>query len=481
MSLGTWCLVLSSVGALLALALAAFRPRFRAGRFARLLQVGRLVAALSTSWAGAQVRRLFAGAEGRKRIDADQRRASAARVAETMGQMKGVFMKLGQMMSFITDDVAPEYRQALTALQASAPPMDFALVRDAAERELGRPLERAFARFDPVPLAAASIGQVHRAQLPTGEEVVVKIQYPGVAEAISGDLSNVAVLYRMMGLFFPGMEPGPMTEEVRARISEELDYALEARNQQAFHERYLGHPFIRVPRVFASHSSARVLTSEYVAGRTFAEVLDDPPEDRARWGEILYRFVFSSIWRNGAFNGDPHPGNYLFDADGRVVFLDFGCIKYFPGLMRERWRSLLVAHLAGDRAGFRALLVELSFFKADSSLDADSLYDWFGTFYEPFHQDRPFTYTREQNARTLSVVFKPTGKAAELAKQLNLPPDFVFVNRIQWGVESILAQLGASANWHRIQRELLFDDAPSTELGHLDEQHRRQPGLTHAA
>jgi predicted unusual protein kinase regulating ubiquinone biosynthesis (AarF/ABC1/UbiB family) len=183
---------------------------------------------MSASWLGAKVRRLFAGKEGRRRIDAAQRKANAERLTETMGQMKGVVMKLGQMMSFVSDDLPEEYRVALATLQAEAPPMDFALVRDVIESDLGKPLERAFARFDEKPLAAASIGQVHRARLPSGEEVVVKVQYPGVAEAIRGDLSNFAVLYRMVNLMYPGVESGPIIEELRNHILDELDYRHEA-------------------------------------------------------------------------------------------------------------------------------------------------------------------------------------------------------------------------------------------------------------
>lgn len=445
-------------------------PSSRAGRLAR---IGRLWARLSASWLGATLRRAFASRERRARIDQARRRADAARVAETMGQMKGAFMKLGQMMSFVTDQIAPEYRAALASLQAQAPAMDFALLRDVAERELGRPLERAFARFDERPLASASIGQVHRATLPSGDEVVVKIQYPGVAEAIRADLANVAVLYRAMGLFFPALEPGPVVAELRARIGEELDYAREAANQRHFAALYEGHPFIRVPRVVDSHSTARVLTTEYVAGRRFEDALAAPEHERRRWAEVIYRFVFGSILRHRVFNGDPHPGNYLFDADGRVVFLDFGCIKNFPEDMLADWRGLVIAHLQGEREAFRRRAIALGFLREDADVPTDLLYDYFGYFYEPIHEDRVFTFTREYNAQSFKQVFAPDGKFAGISKKLNMPPHFVFVNRIQWGVFSIFSQLGASANFHRIHREFLFGDPPSTELGRVDAAWRR--------
>ena len=460
-----------SAGALLVFLLAGHGAVPR-GRTARLARIGRLWAAISASWLGANLRRAFASRERRVRIDEARRRADAERVAQTMGQMKGAFMKLGQMLSFVSEDIPAEMRSALAALQAEAPPMDFPLVRDVAERELGQPLERAFAAFDTTPLAAASIGQVHRARLASGEEVVVKIQYPGVAEAIRADLANVAVLYSLMGLAYPALDPRPVVDELRARTLEELDYAHEAENQRMFAELYAGHPFIRVPHVFPAHSTGRVLTMEYVKGKRFADVLALDDARRQRVGEILYRFVFGSIHRHGVFNGDPHPGNYLLDEEDRVVFLDYGCVKRFPAEMVTGWRSLVVAHLEGHRERFRAQLLHLGFIRPDTTLPTDLLYDYFEYFYRPIHADEEFTFSREYNAASLKLVFAPDGRFAGLTKKTNMPPDFVFVNRIQWGVYSILGQLEARANFHRIQRELFFDEPPSTELGRIDEAWR---------
>jgi predicted unusual protein kinase regulating ubiquinone biosynthesis (AarF/ABC1/UbiB family) len=437
-------------------------------RLARLLRVGGLSARLATSAAGARVRRLVTRGARRAAYDEARRRRDAEAVTRAMGEMKGAFMKLGQMLSFVSDAVPPEYRAALATLQAKAPPLEFPAIRAVIEEELGSPLERRFARFDPRPLASASIGQVHRARLPDGEEVAVKVQYPGVADAIRADLASASVLYRAVALFYPALDPAPVVAELRARIGEELDYRREASNQEAFRSLYAGHPFIRVPRVFASHSSARVLTSELVTGQTFAQVAAGDPALRARFAEILYRFVFGSILRFAVFNGDPHPGNYLFSRRGEVVFFDFGCIKRFPDPMMGRWRQLVLAHLAGRVHDFRELACELGFLARDSAIDAELLHDYFAYFYEPFRDDRVFTFTPEYNARSLAMVFRPDGRFAGLARRLNMPPDFVFVNRIQWGVYSLLGALGASGNWHRIHREYLLGDPPSTELGGLD-------------
>jgi predicted unusual protein kinase regulating ubiquinone biosynthesis (AarF/ABC1/UbiB family) len=467
MDASLWLII---VGGLVLLVVAAFLllgrgGRLTRGRYGRMARISRLGARLWTSWLGAKIRRLFTPKSKRAKYDEQRRRRDAEALTQTMGQMKGAFMKIGQMMSFVSDSIPAEYRAALQTLQTQAPPMDFALIRDVAERELGMPLERAFAKFDETPLASASIGQVHRAVLPTGEQVVVKIQYPGVAEAIQSDMKNVGVLYRMMGMFYPALDPKPIVEELRTRIGEELDYSREAANQSGFCEIYAGHPFIRIPKVFESHSTARVLTTEYVSGRTFAEVLELDQGMRDHYGEVLWRFIFGSIIKHGVFNGDPHPGNYIFTDDGQVVFLDFGCIKYFPDEMLENWLTLVRCYLEHRRDPFRHQTVALGFIKEDSPLSAELMYDYFGYFYEPIDGDREYTFTREYNARSMEMVFKPEGKFKGMQSKLNMPPDFVFVNRIQWGVYSILAQLGATGNWHAIHREYLYGDAPRTELG----------------
>jgi predicted unusual protein kinase regulating ubiquinone biosynthesis (AarF/ABC1/UbiB family) len=460
-------LTLLALGVLAVLTL-ALRPRgLTQSRLGRSFRLGRLSARMSASWLGARVRRLFAGKERRVRLDAAARAQNAQLVAKTMGEMKGALMKLGQMMSFVSEDVPPEMRAALQSLQTSAPPMDFALLRDQTEEQLGRPLERAFARFDEAALASASIGQVHGATLPDGREVVVKIQYPGVADAIRADLANAGLLYRFVGTMYPSLEPGPVVDELRERITEELDYAREAENQRAFHARYLRHPTIKVPGVIDSHSAARVLTTERVSGRRFAEILAADQATRDHYGEIMYRFVFGSVLRDGCFNGDPHPGNYLF-GDGVIYFLDYGCVKYFPAEMLKNWKALARASLDGDSAEFRRKLVSLSFIKEDSPPTGELMHDYFRYFYAPFVEDRQFQFTRDYTSTSFRHMFAPTGKFVGLSKHLNMPRDFVFVNRIQWGVWSILADLRATGNFHRIHREYLYGDPPSTPMGEAE-------------
>jgi predicted unusual protein kinase regulating ubiquinone biosynthesis (AarF/ABC1/UbiB family) len=270
------------------------------------------------------------------------------------------------------------------------------------------------------------------------------------------------VIYRFVAMMYPALDPKPVVDELRSRITEELDYAREARNQQRFHDRFAGHPFAHVPRVFHDYSTSHVLTSALASGRRFAEAVEAPYELRQRWSQTIYHFVFSSILGAGMFNGDPHPGNYLFHDDGGVTFLDFGCVKYFPREMLADWKQLVMSYMRGDPELFREKLIALDFLRRDSTLPTEKLMRYFSFFWQPFIHDREFEFTREYNSRSLGMVFAPGGEFEGLTKQLNMPAHFVFVNRIQWGVYSILGKLGARANFHRMHREYLALPLPET-------------------
>ncbi len=372
-----------------------------------------------------------------------------------VGNMKGAVMKLAQIASFISDDVPEQYRTARKQLQTAAPPMTFALARGVVEADLGRPLERLFVDFEPEPIAAASIGQVHAARLRDGQEVVVKVQYPGVDDAIRADMANLPWLYGILGMLNPGLDPAPLAAELKARITEELDYRREAANQATFARLFAGDPLVRVPRVVAECSGARVLTMARARGNDFDWLRGRPQAFRNRVAEVIYRFVFASIFRHRLFNGDPHPGNYLFHDDGGVTFLDFGCVKYFDEAMIVNWRREVRAHLAGDRGAFLRQATVLGFGRDGGPVPPD-LYDYMVYFYEPWHTNGPFTFTPEYNAQSLGMVFdRSHPRWGRLLRQLNMPAEFAIVNRLQWGLTSILAQLRATANWRAIIDEYL--------------------------
>ncbi len=274
--------------------------------------------------------RLFAAAgEHRQQLRNDLALQTAEDVATTLGAMKGVLMKIGQMASYVDDGLSPAVRRTLSRLQDSVPPMSAELAAGVVAEELGLPPEEAFARWDPVPIAAASIGQVHRAMTHDGRAVAVKVQYPGIAETIAADLGNVALLRRMLRITAPAQDVDGLIAELRDRVLEELDYRREAENQRLVAAYYDGHPTIIVPKIVDELSTRRLVTSELADGARFAELAEWSQEERDLAAETIYRFTFRSLYDVHAFNGDPHPGNYLFHGGGRVTFLDFGLVKHF--------------------------------------------------------------------------------------------------------------------------------------------------------
>lgn len=448
-------------------------PRISTSATVRAARTGALTSTLSVRYVWARLRGLFARDEGRTAIMEAYHLRTAEQVVELMGNMKGMLMKLGQIVSFISDDVPEQYRTVLRQLQTTSPPMSFALVRQVIESELGATVPKLFQEIDQEPVAAASIGQVHRATLRDGQDVAVKVQYPGVDAAIRADLAGMTLVNALLGAMSPGLDAASVAAELRARISEELDYQREARNQRLFGELYDGHPFIRIPAVVPAYSTARVLTQHFAEGHGFDWLLTQSESYRQHVGEILFRFVFGSIFRFHIFNADPHPGNYRFHDDGTVTFLDFGCVKYFPAAMIATWKAIIRAHLRGDREGFRRLGITLGFVRPDSDLSTDAYYESVGYFYAPYARDEDFIFSSEYNAQAMRVMFDRTDPVyGEVQRKLNMPADFVLVNRLQWGLNSILGQLHATGNWHRIMREYLYDDPPSTELGRRSAQFR---------
>ena len=419
-----------------------------------------------------QAKRALADEEHKVELDRAYELKSSAQVAEALGNMKGVLMKLGQMASFVNEGFPDQLREQLAALQADAPPMSAALAADVIERELGAPPEQVFAEWSPTPLAAASNGQVHRATLHDGRHVAVKVQYPGAAEAIRADLSNTALLTQMLSVVFKGLDVAPFVAELKARVGEELDYELEATRQTRFRQLFDGHPTIVVPAVIPELSTGKVLTSELSNGVRFSETLDWPQAERNIAGETIYRFVFRSFNRSKLFNGDPHPGNYLFERGGpfgvRVTFLDFGLVKEFTDQeMSTFWKMIRYQVTERDAPRYREAVEAAGLLVPGAPYTTDEIMDYLGYFYHPVIKDRMFTYTREYAREALKRTFDPNGPHTEMMKWFNLPPAFVVLNRIQWGLNAVLASLDATANWRAISNELWpwVDGPAATPLG----------------
>ena len=425
-------------------------------------------------YAGTAARKVFASAERRVELDRERELKTAEAVAERLGNMKGALMKLGQMASYVDDALPAPLREALAQLQSNAPPMSAELAAQVIERSLGAPPEQLFVEWDPQPIAAASIGQVHRAVIidpATGQEraVAVKVQYPGVGEAVAADLRNADLLGMLLQQGFGGLNPDEMVAEVKERLIEELDYRLEARNQQHFADFYRGHPFIHVPDVFPSFSSEQVITSELVDGATWQQMLQWPQEERDRIGEVLFRFVFRSLYGLHAFNGDPHPGNYLFHRDGRVTFLDFGLVKHFSESEMTTFIAMVkAAAYDHDVPEFRRVVEHAGMLRPGCPSTDEDVGEYFSQFYESVRNDKSLTWSSEYASRIVRHTFDRTSPIAQYA---TVPKAFVFIQRINLGLYALLGELRATGNYRRIAEELwpFTNGGPSTELAEAEQ------------
>jgi predicted unusual protein kinase regulating ubiquinone biosynthesis (AarF/ABC1/UbiB family) len=405
---------------------------------------------------------------------------TAERYAEVLGHSKGALMKAGQMLSFVSAMPAvPEefqsiYQAALIRLRDDAPPMAPEIARAVLECELGQRTESAFAQFNWEPLAAASIGQVHAARLHDGRAVAVKVQYPGVADAIEADLKNSELLATFFGLLFglsarkASFDLRGMARELGARITEELDYRMEAANQAEFADIYRGHPFIHVPEVIGELCTDRVLTQELVHGKSWSEALTCDGDLRNSWAEAIYRFVFGTNLRFCIFNADPHPGNYLFHDDGSVSFLDFGCVKR---LRREQVDVMIAigrACMRGDVLGTWRASVEGEFCRSMDPVTPEEVYAFWHESWELFWAEQPFTVTPECAARWIEHKYSPTGRSANAFRYFTASPEYAAMGRIELSTESLIAELHATNYWGSMAAEFFEGAAPLTALGKLD-------------
>lgn len=403
---------------------------------------------------------------------------TAERYAELLGRSKGAMMKVGQMLSYaaVSSAVPSEfqsiYQQALGRLRSEAPPMAPELARTVLESELGDRTERAFTEFDWEPFAAASIGQVHAARLRDGRTVAVKIQYPGVAEAIRADLKNAELLVTLLTLVVGGLSPRglsldyrSMAREISTRIEEELDYRLEASNQAEFAEHYRGHPFIHVPEVIDELCTSRVLTQELVRGRGWNEALAAEQSLRDQWAEAIHRFIYGSYYRRSVFNADPHPGNYIFHEDGSVSFLDFGSVKR---LRRERVEMLVAIYrecLRGDVLGTWRASVEAEMWRSSDPVTPEEVFAYWRDDNALVWGQQHFVVTPNQVGRGIERRFSPTGPSANVLRHCTMPPEYALLARAEIGVASTIAQLGAGNNWRSFAAEYCEDAAPVTAMG----------------
>lgn len=411
---------------------------------------------------------------------------TADQLFKVLGELKGGAMKFGQALSVfesaLPEEVASPYRAALTKLQEAAPPMPTGTVHGVLKEQLGEDWRDLFLEFEDKPSAAASIGQVHRAVWQDGREVAVKVQYPGAGDALLSDLSQLSRFARLLGPLIPGMDIKPLITELRDRVSEELDYDLEAEAQREHAQEFLGDPDVVVPDVV--HQSDRVLVTEWMDGTPLAEVISGgTQEQRDRAGQLLARFLFSGPMRTGLLHADPHPGNFRLlpppevpedgatdEGDGeagemRLGVLDFGTVDRLPGGLPEIIGETLRMTIEGDGEAVYEMLRGEGFVKETIDLDPEAVLDYLLPIIEPAAVDE-FTFTRSWMRNQAARIADPRSPAHQLGRQLNLPPSYLLIHRVTLSTIGVLCQLGATVRL----RDELQDWLPGFYVEEFDEE-----------
>ncbi|MDT7548333.1 MAG: hypothetical protein QOE84_727 [Actinomycetota bacterium] len=417
-------------------------PRRAVTRSAKLATLPLGVAGRATLGLGKRI-----GGRPAEIVAAELQARTAEQLFQVLGQLKGGAMKLGQALSVfeaaLPEEVAAPYRAALTKLQEAAPPLPAAAVHKVLAAELGPEWRSQFQVFSDIPAAAASIGQVHRATWSDGREVAVKIQYPGAGPALLSDLRQLSRLARVFAAMTPGLDIKPLLAELQVRVAEELDYRLEAQSQETFALAYDDDPEIRIPHVIAG--GERVLVTEWMDGTPLSTIIrEGTPEQRDRASLLLARFLFSGPVLAGLLHADPHPGNFRLLPDGRLGVIDFGAVNRLPDGAPEPIGIVTRLALDGDADGVLALLRSEGFVRPSIQIDATEVLGYLQPLLEPVAQPT-FRFSRQWLRAEAMRVGDPRSPAAQLGRQLNLPPAYLLIHRVTLGTIGVLCQLGGEA------------------------------------
>jgi predicted unusual protein kinase regulating ubiquinone biosynthesis (AarF/ABC1/UbiB family) len=452
-------------------------------RARRTATVATLAASEAVKQFGTRAANVTRGDEASEEAMARRQLETAKQIVAVLGTMKGAAMKLGQVMSFldvglVAEEHRDEFQRELAKLRDAAPTVSFKQMSAVIEDELEEPISEVFATFDEEPIAAASIGQVYHATLSKdGREVAVKVQYPGVAGAVRADLQNLGMIMRLLKRMTPGMDVNAVTQEIKERVVEELDYELEAQNQRSLARIFAGHPFIFVPDVIGSLSRERVLVSEFVTGVGFEELKTRPQPERDRIGEIVFRFFLGCLYRHRQFSGDPHPGNFLLMADGRVAFLDFGLFKRMEAEPVELELACQRAVAENDAGALHAILAQSGFLPEPDRVDPENLLAFIRDAIWWYTTDETVALTPEIATQVMIESSDPRSSHFREMRHQDMRPEHLFGRRMEVLTLAVLSQMRASANWHRIAREWMYGDDPVTELGREEADFYRRSGV----
>jgi predicted unusual protein kinase regulating ubiquinone biosynthesis (AarF/ABC1/UbiB family) len=423
-------------------------PQRGAARTARLASLPLGIAGRATLGLGKRITGMSA-----EDVAAETQRRTAEQLFAVLGQLKGGAMKFGQAMSIfeaaLPEDVAGPYREALTKLQEGAPPMKAETVDRVMAEQFGRRWRTRFTEFDDEPAAAASIGQVHHAVWADGREVAVKMQYPGAGPALMADFNQLSRFSRLFSLMSPGMDVKPLLAELKARIAEELDYALEADSQRGFRTAFDSDPHILVPRIVAS--APKVLVSEWIGGIPVARIIaSGTKEQRDRVGYLLALLHFSAPERARMLHADPHPGNFRLMPDGRLGVVDFGAVARLPDGAPEPIGRITRMALDGDIESVVAAMYAEGFIRPEITIShPEAVLEYLRPILEPLAHET-FTFTREWMRQEAARIGDPRSEAARVGRLLNLPPTYLLIHRVTLGSIGVLCQLGATAPYRSI-------------------------------
>nr|WP_238338198.1 AarF/ABC1/UbiB kinase family protein [Pedococcus badiiscoriae] len=406
------------------------------------------------------------GGKPAEAVAAELQARTAEQLFKVLGELKGGAMKFGQAMSVmeaaLPEEMAGPYRATLTKLQEAAPPLPAATVHKVLAEELGPRWRTAkFQSFDDTPAAAASIGQVHRAVWRDGREVAVKIQYPGAGKALLSDLNQLARVARLAGGWIPGMDIKPITDELKSRMSEELDYNLEAANQRTFAKAFRGDPHFAVPDVLVN--SEHVIVSEWMDGTPLSQIVaSGTPQQRNDASARYMAFLLVGPARAGLLHADPHPGNFRLLDDGRLGVIDYGAVNRLPAGLPPAMGSLVGAALRSEASELENGLRSEGFIKPSMSLDAEALLEYLQPFIEPLTHAE-FTFSRPWLRGVAAHVNDIRRPEFLVGMKLNLPPSYLLIHRVWLGGIGVLCQLGGTVP----ARQIVVDHMPGMQLRHL--------------